>query len=198
MLTNFGVKAKPTTAKNPTANAICERMHHTVGDILRAIKAKIANEDEVEQAVDNALYTCMHALICEVNHARQTSPGVLVFRRDMLMHVPLIADLDAIRGRRQHLIDDNLIRLKKKRADHNFSVNDRVLLRVADPVKMEDRFTGPYRIARVFVNGTIDLELEPTIVRSFSIRKLVPYRGLLKPPEPARMNGTSYINPCWG
>ena len=119
-------------------------------------------------------------------------------RRDMLMDVPLIADLDAIRGRQQKLIDDNLNRLNKKRADHNYSVNERVLLRVADPVKMEDRFTGPYRIARIFVNGAIDLELEPTIVRSFSIRKLVPYRGLLKPPEPARMNGTSYINPCWG
>ena len=93
----------------------------------------------------------------------------------MLMDVPLIADLDAIRGRRQQLIDDNLIRLNKKRADHNYSVNDRVFLRVADPVKMEDRFTVPYRIARVFVNGTIDLDLEPMIVRRFSIRKVVPY-----------------------
>ena len=63
---------------------------------------------------------------------------------------------------------------------------------------MEDRFTGPYRIARVFMNGTIDLELEPMIVRRFSIRKVVPYRDLLRPPEPARMNETSYINPCWG
>ena len=43
-------------------------MHHTVGDILRAIKSKIADEDEAEQAVDNALYTCIHALRCAVNH----------------------------------------------------------------------------------------------------------------------------------
>ena len=129
----------------------------------------------------------MHALRCAVNHTMYTSPGALVFRRYMLMDVPLIADLYAIRGRRQLLIDDNLIRLKKKRADHNYSVNDRVLLRVVDPVKMEDRFTGTYRIARVFVNGTIDLELEPKIVRRFRIRKVVPYRGLLRPPEPARM-----------
>ena len=93
--------------------------------------------------------------------------------------------MDAIRGRQQQLIDDNLIRMNKKRADHNYSVNDRVLVRVADPVKMEDRFTGPNRIARIFVNGTIYLELEPTIVRRFSIRKVMPYRGLLRPPEPA-------------
>ena len=50
---------------------------------------------------------------------------------------------------------------------------------------MEDRFTGPYRISRVFVNGTIDLGLEPTTFRRFSIRKVVSYRGLLRPPEPA-------------
>ena len=103
------------------------------------------------------------------------------------MDFPLIADLDDIRGRRQQLIDDNLIRLNKKHADHNYSVNDRVLLRVADPVKMEDRFTGPYRIARVFMNGPIDIDLEPTTVRMFSIRKVVPYSGLLRPPEPAQM-----------
>ena len=173
-------------------------MNHNVGDILRAIKSKIADEDEADQAVDNALYTCMHAIRCAVNHKMQTSPGALVLRIGMLMDVPLIADMDAIRGRLQQLIDDNIIRLKKKRADHNYSVNDRVLLRVAEPVKTEDRFTGPYRIARIFLNVTIDLEIEPTIVRRFRIRKVVPYRGLLKPTEPERMNGTSYINPCWG
>ena len=52
------------------------------------------------------------------------------------MDVPLIADMDAIRGRRQQLIDEKLIRLNKKFADHSYSVNDRVLLRVADPVKL--------------------------------------------------------------
>ena len=86
--------------------------------------------------MDNALYTCMHALRCAVNHTMQTYSGALVFRRDILMDVPLIADLDTIRGRRQQLIDENLIRLNKKRADHNYSVNDRVLIRVTDPVKM--------------------------------------------------------------
>ena len=116
----------------------------------------------------------------------------------MLTDFPLIAYLDAIRGRRQQPIDDNLIRLKKKRADHNYSVNGRVLLKVADPVKMEDIFTRPYRTAKVSVNGTIDPDLEPTTVRRFIIRKIVPYRGLLRPPEPAQLNGTTYINPCLG
>ena len=76
-------------------------MHHTVGDILRSIKSKISDKDEAEQAVDNELYTCMHAFRYAVNQSMQTSPGALVFRRDTLRDIPLIADLDAIRA------DDN-------------------------------------------------------------------------------------------
>ena len=130
MLTDFGVKAEPTTAKNLTIKAIYEQIYHIVEDILRAIKSNISNKNEADQAVDNALYTCMHALRSAVNHTMQTSPGALVFHRYMLMDVPLIADLDAIRGRRQQLINDNLIRLNKKCADHNYSVNERIFLRV--------------------------------------------------------------------
>ena len=84
----------------------------------------------------------MHALRCAVNNKMQTSPRALVLRRDMLMDVPLISDMDAIRGRQQQLINDNLIRMNKKHANHNYSVNYRVLLRVANPVKIEDIFTG--------------------------------------------------------
>ena len=51
------------------------------------------------------------------------------------MDVPMISDLDAIRGRRQKMINDYLIRLNKKCADHNYSVNERIFLRVTEPVK---------------------------------------------------------------
>ena len=99
----------------------------------------------------------MHALKCEVNHTMQKSPRALVFCFDMLMDVPLIADLDATRGRRQQLIDDNLIRMNRKRADHNYSVNDIFLLRVADPIKIEDIFKGPY----IIVGGSLRLDTYP-------------------------------------
>ena len=62
MLTDFGVEEKPTTAKNPTANAIFERMNHAVGDILREIKAKIADEDEAEQASSSSSILALIAL----------------------------------------------------------------------------------------------------------------------------------------
>jgi len=37
MLWQNGIQDVPTTTKNPQANAICERMHQTVGNLLRAM-----------------------------------------------------------------------------------------------------------------------------------------------------------------
>ena len=70
----------------------------------------------------------------------KTSPGALVFQRDMLMDTPLVADLEAIRGRRQQRINDNLRRTNKGRVDYNYHVGERVKLKAWDPVKLEGRF----------------------------------------------------------
>ena len=53
-------------------------------------------------------------------------PGVLVYERDMIMYVPLIANLSAIRDGRQQMIDENLIKQNKKRIEHHYRVGDMV------------------------------------------------------------------------
>ena len=106
----------------------------------------------------------------------KTSPGALVFQRDMLMDVPLVADLEAVRGRRQQRINDNLRRTNKGRVDYNYQVGEKVKLKVWDPVKLEGRFRGPYKIAQVFTNGTVKLQMEPDVQRVFNIRKIQPIR----------------------
>ena len=95
LLNQAGIKSKPTTVKNPQANAVCERMHKTVADIIRTlVKEKPPSDDEeAEEYMDNAIGSCIHALRCVVNHTMKTSPGALVFQRDMLVDVPLVADL---------------------------------------------------------------------------------------------------------
>ncbi|KAG7345950.1 reverse transcriptase RNA-dependent DNA polymerase [Nitzschia inconspicua] len=40
-----GIQAVPTTVKNPQANAICERMHSTLGDILRTLVTRTATSN---------------------------------------------------------------------------------------------------------------------------------------------------------
>ena len=67
LLNRAGINKKPTTIKNPTANAICERMHDTIAMMLRTKSKTITEEEHAEQEVDNAISSCLHALHCIVN-----------------------------------------------------------------------------------------------------------------------------------
>ena len=60
----MGAQSVPTTVKNPQANSICERMHQTVGDILRVMchTHPPENINTANQMIDNALATASHAL----------------------------------------------------------------------------------------------------------------------------------------
>ncbi len=59
-----GIKDCPTTSRNPQGNAVCERMHQTVGNVLRTLlhgeKIQGDNGDEI---IDNALATVTHTLV---------------------------------------------------------------------------------------------------------------------------------------
>ena len=117
MLVQYGIKDVSTTERNPQSNAICKRIHQKIRDILRVTlhTNPPINMNDANQFIDNALETCMHAMRCSVNATLDTSPGALVYDRDMIMDVLLIANQATIRDRRQHLINKNLFKQNKKR-----------------------------------------------------------------------------------
>ena len=76
-------------------------MHQTVGNILRMLlhgnpPQNIAN---AAQYVDKVLSIAMHAMQAGVHSTLGSSPGSLVFNRDMFLNIPLIADWRAITQR---------------------------------------------------------------------------------------------------
>jgi hypothetical protein len=94
LLQNCHVGDVCTIAKNPQSNAVCERLHQTVGNVLRILlygnsPTHIAN---AKQYVDEALSISMHAMRAGVHSSLGSSPGNLVFIRDMFLNIPLIAD----------------------------------------------------------------------------------------------------------
>lgn len=99
-----------------------------------------SDDEEAEECMDNAMESCIHSLGCVVNHTMKTSPGALTFQKVVLMDVPPVADPEAIRGRRQQRIDDNIGRTNKGRVDCNRKVGESVKLKVWDPVKPEGQF----------------------------------------------------------
>jgi hypothetical protein len=74
------IKDSPTTIKNPQANAICERVHGTIANILRTHlhvhpPQSIADANAV---MDTCLATAMHGLLQELQFI-----GRYEFRREL-------------------------------------------------------------------------------------------------------------------
>ena len=97
----------------------------------------------------------MHATRCAVNNIMKTSLGVLTYRRNMFVDVPIISDLIAIRNNRQQLIDTNLIRHNQIRYDYHYRLGQRVMVKTYDPVKMEKKLHGLYPILELQTNETV-------------------------------------------
>ena len=59
-----GVKAVPTTSRNPTANSMCERMHQTVGNVLHTTLHgnPPKNLNKANELIDEAISTVMHSM----------------------------------------------------------------------------------------------------------------------------------------
>jgi len=178
-LAQHGIHDAPTTSRNPTANAICERMHLVIGNILRT---RFNNDSAphittANQAVDDALATCTHAMRCSVSMSLQNNtPGELVFHRDMILNLPVIIDLLAIQNHRQALIDVNLRRQNAKRLQYHYKVGGEVLIKTVYPTKMDPKNYGPFLITQVYTNGTVEIQRTPHVTERINIRRLVPFR----------------------
>jgi hypothetical protein len=63
----------------------------------------------------------MHTMQEGVHSTLGSSPGSLVFNRDMFLNIPLIADWHAIIQRQEHLIHENLMRENQNRRVHDYA-----------------------------------------------------------------------------
>jgi hypothetical protein len=83
-------------------------MHQTLGIVLRTLLH--GNPPQIivkaEQYVDEAVSIAMHAMRAGVHTTLGSSPGNLVFNRDMFLNIPLIANWHAITQRREHFIHE--------------------------------------------------------------------------------------------
>ncbi|KAG7336539.1 reverse transcriptase RNA-dependent DNA polymerase [Nitzschia inconspicua] len=173
-----GIQAVPTTVKNPQANAICERMHSTLGDILHTLLREQPPATIVDAygIIDNALASVIFALRSSINRTFGVSPGALVFQRDMFHPIPLMIGYNQIRTERQRIIDDNNRRANLRRRYHDYQPNDQVLILKYNPSKLEERAQGPFRIHSVHTNGTVTIQRRPNVLERINIRRIRPYR----------------------
>ena len=180
MLARHGIRGHPATVKNPQANSVIERVHRTMGDIIRTfvktdpLPLYLQN---VNDMIDTCLATVIHACRTASSKAlNNISPGALVFQRDMLLDIPIIADILTITQNRQITVNQNLINANNKRIEHNYQPGQRVLLKATQPKKLETKWLGPFVIVSVHVNGTVVIQRQPNVEERINIRRLKPFR----------------------
>ena len=69
-----------------------------------------------------------------------------------------IAEWQAITLKREHLINENLIKENHKRRRFDYIPNQQILKNKWKPRKLGERTTGPYTILLTHVNGTITIQ----------------------------------------
>ncbi|CAJ1929748.1 unnamed protein product [Cylindrotheca closterium] len=138
-LATWGIHDGGTTSKNATANAICERMHLTVANILRTRYNNAAPSFQVAvEAIKRALAACAVSTALMNN-----TPGETVFHCDMLLNIPVIVDLLSMQQKRQYKINENLRRQNAKRKEFDFRIGGEVLIKNTDGRKLDPKYRGP-------------------------------------------------------
>ena len=174
LLKDFSIKPTPTTIKNPQANAILERVHQVLGDMLRTKNLQQYDFDALDPWND-ILASIAWAIRSTHHSTLKASPAQLVFNRDMLLNVKFIADWEMIRLRKQKDVDKNNARENSLRVDHDYHIGDKVLVTDQDiHRKLNCPTKGPYNIIQIYTNGTVRVQ-RGAVTERINIRRCIPY-----------------------
>jgi transposase InsO family protein len=181
LLASYGIQSSPIGVKNPQSNAILERTHQTIGDMLRTYEfenMELPLDDGGDDTFDGILASVAFAMRAAYHTALKATPAQMVFGRDMFFPTRYLADWTS-QGDRQktRMITDNQ-RENRNRIRHDYKVGDKVLIRRdigGEILAKMGRYTyGPFTVTQVFVNGTVEI-LRNGFHERINIRRLLPY-----------------------
>ena len=181
MLKNdYGITRKPITTRNPQANAMVERAHQTIGNMINTQGFK--SKDDIPDGWAGTLAALGFAMRATVHTTTRATPSQLVFARDAILNTKFEANWQLIKERKQRIIQQNNMRENKKRIPYTYQVNDKVIVK-QDPNRKfgDDKYKGPYTVSQVFDNGTVKLEQSTpsggVVYQTWNIRNVFPYKA---------------------
>ena len=125
LLHRYGIKDSPTKVKNPQAQAIVERIHLPMSDVLRM---KVFEGDDWWFELDYALQSLAWVLRTSVPSTIPCAPGTLAFQHDMIMQTKIRVDWELIKKLRRQIMIRNNIQEKSKRLEHTCKVGNKELI----------------------------------------------------------------------
>ncbi len=178
---DYGIQRKPITTRNPQANAMVERCHQTIHNMVRSFgytkKSDFPDQDDPWTGVLTAVAFGMRATIHTTTKA---TPSQLVFGRDAMHQVQFVADWQYIKERKQKRIVQNNKKENETRHEYDYTVGERVKV-LQDPNRKHGsaRFKGPYTVTKVNDNGTLQLQQNTpsggVVLQTWNIRQVMPY-----------------------
>ena len=123
---DYGLKSKSITTRNPQSNVVIERIHQTIGNIIRTFDVfNIVNNNPWS----GILAATMFAVRATYHTTLQASPMQLVFGRDAILNIKHVDDWEHIRQRKQLRINHNNMRENMRRNNHQYKVGDKILVK---------------------------------------------------------------------
>ncbi|OWZ08676.1 Pol Polyprotein [Phytophthora megakarya] len=164
----MAIKDKPITAKNPQANAICERVHL---EILNIVRVRPDLNNQLEVVLDYAAY----AIRASYHSILRASPAQLLFGEDMMTRQLHFANWNFLSKQRFMATMQENDRENLKRLQHFYRVGDHVMLRIParERKKTDPVSKGPFVIKAVYENGNVMLDTGTTEYRT-NIRRIFP------------------------
>ena len=172
LLQSYGVRHHYSTKYMPTANAIVERMHGTINQILRCI-----GMDDWHTKIPAIAFS----LRASVHSALNMSPSDIVFGLDMVL-----PQLNANDGSwkdysafiKNNTVDNYLEKMNKSRIPHEYNPGDLVLVRkVARELtsKLDGAQDGLFKILEVHTNNTLTIDKHGLLER-INLRRIIPWK----------------------
>lgn len=119
----MAIKSKRITTKNPQVNAICERVHLEIFNIIRA---RPDLKEQLEIALDYAAYS----IRASYHSVLRASPAQLLFGEDLITRQLHFANWSFLSKQRSAAIMQENDREDLKRIQHFYQIGDQVMLRV--------------------------------------------------------------------
>eukprot|EP00957_Ditylum_brightwellii_P193538 14738183-Ditylum_brightwellii.AAC.1 len=118
---DYEVKKKTITARNPQTNSTIKRIHQTIGNMIRSFEVIDASIDKKDPwaGILSAVRFATRAMVHTIMQATLMQP---VFGRDDVLNVKHEADWKYIKKRKEKIIKKKNANENKKRKLHHYQV----------------------------------------------------------------------------
>jgi transposase InsO family protein len=170
-------KPEPITVRNPRANAIVERLHRIMGDMLRV---QLTTRHELDDPIREILSAAAYGIRATVHGTTQYTPAQLVFSKDMILRTTMEANMELVRQRRLTAIQRNNTRENKRRIAYDYKPGDKVLILAGGMDPKLKLHQGPYAVLSYNKSNGILHISRNNYVEPINVRLVRPYFGTIR------------------